>query len=226
MFPKTCKICQHSPLTIYIDVARCENCKVYQIPLRVHQKIIIWCYGKNWPLRLGLLIYLIWIFNGARTNELFALNRLANPLNMIDFGIHELGHFIFMPFGTLIMFMGGSIFQILFPLVWFGIALWKRWYFSATLILIWVSVSMYDVATYIGDARARSLPLVGLGSDYDSSHDWYNILLRLDKLENDTLYANTLRTIALGVAIVGIASALILLFVMITHRNIPPRDIA
>jgi hypothetical protein len=117
----------------------------------------------------------------------------------LTIGPHEVGHFICNPFGTLIMFAGGSIWQVLF---WFGLALvtlFLRRQVTFTMLL-WAIVghSFINLAVYIGDARTKQLPLLfGMGSEH---HDWANILGMLNLLPFDTMLA-TLSTL-LGIVIV------------------------
>ena len=37
-------------------------------------------------------------------------------LDAVDLPIHETGHLVFAPFGEFLQFLGGSLFQVLFPL--------------------------------------------------------------------------------------------------------------
>lgn len=128
----------------------------------------------------------------------------------LTIGPHEAGHFICNPFGTLIMFAGGSIWQVLF---WLGLALvtlFIRRQVTFTMVL-WAITghSFINLAVYIGDARSKQLPLLfGMGSEH---HDWANILGMLNLLQFDTALAalSTLIGIAivLSAVIVGITTA-------------------
>jgi hypothetical protein len=86
--------------------------------------------------------------------------------------LHEGGHFLFMFFGRTLYILGGSFWQIMFPFLWFYIALRQRselaWF-----ALFWVGENMMDVSLYIRDAAYRALPLLGGDS---SGHDWFNLL--------------------------------------------------
>ena len=52
----------------------------------------------------------------------------------------------------------------------------------------WACESVLNVATYLGDARALALPLIG-GLDPATHHDWREILSRWGLLEADTTLA-------------------------------------
>ncbi len=102
---------------------------------------------------------------------------------------HEVGHVICSPFGTLLMFLGGSIWQVLFWLLIAIYGLLARHYFTSALFC-WMIVghSFMDMAVYIRDARSRDLPLL-FGMD-SSHHDWWNILRRLGLLKYDHAIAD------------------------------------
>ncbi|MGV3523622.1 MAG: hypothetical protein ACO1RX_05325 [Candidatus Sericytochromatia bacterium] len=88
--------------------------------------------------------------------------------------IHEAGHLIFMPFGEFMHFLGGSLFQSVFPLAFSGHFLKQRDFFAACLILIWSGDSLIDVSFYVGDAYLQKMPLLG------GEHDWAVLLGMLD----------------------------------------------
>lgn len=54
---------------------------------------------------------------------------------------------------------------------------------GAQFTLWWTGQNLTDVALYISDARARSLPLIGGMSE--EAHDWGNLLTMLNLLEYD-----------------------------------------
>lgn len=114
----------------------------------------------------------------------------------LTIGQHEIGHLLFSPLGTLLMFLGGTIFQILF---WLLIGVWEGFVRRRLRVLLVCAVitghSFINAAVYIGDARARSLPLLfGMSSDH---HDWYNILNMLGLLPFDTALALLARVVGI-----------------------------
>ncbi|MEO0558504.1 MAG: hypothetical protein AAF170_10005 [Bacteroidota bacterium] len=109
---------------------------------------------------------------------------LVHSFNLLP---HEAGHFFFRFFGELMMFAGGSILQLLFPCFFLSTALRYDSKWGAQISLVWLGQNWIDVSVYAGDAVMRSLPLIGgLGAE---SHDWYNILWRLDLLPYTDLIA-------------------------------------
>jgi hypothetical protein len=108
-------------------------------------------------------------------------------LHLINLPFHEAGHVVFLPFGRFMTILGGTLGQILMPLICLGTFLIKtRDPFGAAVALWWTAESMMDIAPYINDARALDLMLIGgvTGKETDG-HDWNNILTMLNLLEWD-----------------------------------------
>lgn len=108
-------------------------------------------------------------------------------LHLINLPFHEAGHLIFSPFGRFMMILGGSLGQVLMPLVCLGTFLVKtRDPFGGSVALWWTAESLMDVAPYINDARAMDLMLLGgvTGKETDG-HDWNNLLTMLGWLPWD-----------------------------------------
>ena len=108
-------------------------------------------------------------------------------LHLINLPFHEAGHVVFLPFGRFMTILGGTLAQILMPLICLGTFLIKtRDPFGAAVALWWTAESMMDIAPYINDARALDLMLIGgvTGKETDG-HDWNNILTMLNLLEWD-----------------------------------------
>lgn len=108
-------------------------------------------------------------------------------LHLINLPFHEAGHLLFSPFGRFLMILGGSLGQVLMPLVCLGTFLLKtRDPFGGSVALWWTAESLMDVAPYINDARAMDLILLGgvTGKETDG-HDWNNLLTMLGWLQWD-----------------------------------------
>lgn len=107
--------------------------------------------------------------------------------HLINLPFHEAGHLLFMPLGRFMMILGGSLGQVLMPLVCLATFLLKtRDPFGGSVALWWTAESFMDLAPYINDARALDLMLLGgvTGKETDG-HDWNNILTLLGWLEYD-----------------------------------------
>ncbi len=128
-------------------------------------------------------------------------------LSDIDTAIHEFGHMLFMPFGFPILgetmvILGGSLTQVVFPLLFVGYFLQRvegrmRDPHAATVCLWWTAANLVEVSVYMADARARELTLLnGLTGQESDGHDWYNLLSRWHVLSRDVVYAERLRLFA------------------------------
>ena len=110
---------------------------------------------------------------------------------------HEAGHPIFGIFGETMGLYGGTIGQLVFPLV-VAIHFWRcRATMSFAVGCLWFFENFFNIARYAADARAQEIPLVGRGD-----HDWWNILSRWGVLEHDVTIGIIIATIG-GVGIVA-----------------------
>ncbi|MDD5170123.1 MAG: hypothetical protein PHN75_14990 [Syntrophales bacterium] len=135
---------------------------------------------------LAYLIILIW--GGKFIATPMASDYFAETfLHGVNLAFHEAGHVIFAIFGTFIGVLGGSLGQIVMPLICMGTFLFYRNPFAASVALWWTGENFMDLAPYIGDARALQLPLLGgnIGSDNPDFHDWHHILRDLGWLKYD-----------------------------------------
>jgi hypothetical protein len=94
-------------------------------------------------------------------------------LDGVNLFTHEAGHVVFGLFGELAGVLGGTILQLLFPLL-FAHYFWSRGQrFESALCGVWFGESGMYTARYIVDAQAQELPLLGGGV-----HDWNWLLDR------------------------------------------------
>jgi hypothetical protein len=97
--------------------------------------------------------------------------------------IHEFGHVLFRPLGEFMTLLGGSLFQVLLPLIFGGAFLVKnRDPFAASVMLWWSAVAVMDVAPYIYDAwKPQHILLTGRTGD-SGAHDFIDTLYDLGLL--------------------------------------------
>jgi hypothetical protein len=155
-------------------------------------------------------------------------------LSEIDLAIHEFGHMLFMPFGfpflgRTMMILGGSLTQVVFPLLFFGYFMRKRDdgprrdVFAAMVCLWWSAINLLDVAIYCADSRAGELMLLdGLTGKESDGHDWNNLLTTWGLLEHDTVIARYMRAIA---ALVCVASIFVAFWSALQLRREQPSQI-
>jgi hypothetical protein len=99
-------------------------------------------------------------------------------LHMPNLVFHEAGHVILAPLGQTVSVLGGSLFQLVIPLVCAGAFLFQQGnHFAAAVCVWWAGQNLVDLAPYIADARRLQLPLLGgrTGSEVEG-HDWEYLL--------------------------------------------------
>ena len=159
-----------------------------------------WAQGRWWPLRVLLTLYFAYVLirhlGSAEYNSGFG---------GINLGIHELGHVIFSPFGQFASVLGGSFWQLAVPLLAFWIFQRQEDYFAHAVAACWLGTSFFNMATYIGDARARVLPLVSPFGGEEIIHDWNYLLGTMGLLPLDGALAFLTRVLAFGAMAAGLA---------------------
>ncbi|MGD8372333.1 MAG: hypothetical protein PVF76_13160 [Syntrophobacterales bacterium] len=131
---------------------------------------------------VGLILFFIVLM---RDEDGFVF--LIDHTNLV---FHEAGHPIFGLFGETLGLYGGTLGQLVFPVV-AVIAFWlRREAISFALATVWFFENFLNIARYMADARARVLPLVGGGE-----HDWTNIFSRWGVLSYDTRIAGFVSTV-------------------------------
>ena len=137
--------------------------------------------------RLMVFLVLLWWGRSFIVTPLETNYTGESFLHLINLPFHEAGHLVFIPLGRFMMILGGSLGQILMPLICLAAFLIKtRDPFGASVALWWTAESFMDIAPYIDDARALDLLLLGgvTGKETDG-HDWNNILTMMGWLEYD-----------------------------------------
>jgi hypothetical protein len=123
----------------------------------------------------------------------------------ITFGAHEFGHLAFAFFGELLAVAGGSLMQLLVPIGAGALLARRRDWLGVVFAACWLSVSLTDLARYVGDAQAQQLPLVSMSPD-GGEHDWYWLLDRFDLLRHDARIAAALRRVAALLLLAALAA--------------------
>ena len=152
-----------------------------------------------WAPRALLLVYLAWI--GLR----YLRDPTAGSLfSGITLGIHELGHVVLSWAPRFLEAAGGSMAQVAAPLAAAALFYRQSDFFGAAVAGCWLSYSLFSLGTYIGDARAQELPLVGMSENPE--HDWHYLLSTLGMLGADRAFGFLTRALA---AVVLAASLLL-----------------
>lgn len=144
----------------------------------------------------GVLAFAAFVLVLANTGD-----RWVWILDNANLAFHEAGHPIAALFSERLAVYGGTLGQLVFPVA-AAVAFWTRRHpASYAAALVWLGDNLFNIATYMGDARAMLLPLVG-GLDPQEAHDWHEILSRWGVLRWDTTLALALR-LAAGVLVLG-----------------------
>lgn len=172
-----------------------------------------WCIGKNWLIRLPVLVWFGYVLIRHFTSTQYS--SILGPLNL---GIHELGHFVFSFFGQTMTIAGGTLLQLFVPVSAMFNFYRQRDFFAITLCFGWLSTNFFNISAYIADARRLELPLVAPFGGGDSIvHDWEFLLSKMHVIKFDILIASIVRIFAMSSMMVCILSGAWLLWRMKTH---------
>ena len=146
-----------------------------------------------YPRAILFVLLLIWGW------QFIVMDFVMNPyeigssfMHNINLVFHEAGHVIFRPFGWFMTILGGTLFQLIMPLiVMLAFIIKNHDNFAASIGLWWLGQSFMDSAPYIDDALDQKLVLLGgrTGADAPGNHDWNNILGELNMLERHREFA-------------------------------------
>ncbi len=104
---------------------------------------------------------------------------------------HEAGHVVFMAFGQWLAIAGGTLGQLLMPLIMaLALLLKNRDPFGAAVGSWFLGVSLLDVAPYMYDALEPQLMLLSGHTGADGGHDWIYLLNSVGLLPRAHLIGN------------------------------------
>ena len=125
-------------------------------------------------------------------------------LDMVDLPIHETGHLLFKIFGEFMMIAGGSLFQVIVPLIFVGYFVWQRSYYSAAIVSLWVGQSVLNVWIYASDAVLMQLMLTsGMTGSEGGFHDWNYMLDHFGMLGSTKGVASIIRFVGTSVIVIA-----------------------
>ena len=162
---------------------------------------------------IGLLIWGLHFINVDFTKHAHLI--MNSYMHIINLVFHEAGHVIFRPFGWFITILGGTLGQLLMPIIVILTFLIKnRNNFGASVGLWWLGQSFIDCAPYIDDAAKMQLQLVGGGTGWErmGSHDWNNMLIEIGELDSHREIATTFDTIGTLIILLALFWSAYLLF--------------
>jgi len=111
-------------------------------------------------------------------------------LDYVNLLIHEGGHFFFSWFGNTIMILGGTLGELLVPLLCAIYFFWQRETAGFAFSIFWFFENFPYIGAYMADARTASLPLVG-----SEESDWTILFTQWGLLAQDQKIGATMRTL-------------------------------
>ena len=113
--------------------------------------------------------------------------------------IHEAGHIVFGIFGHIIGLLGGTITQLMVPMLFLIYFLIQSDHFGTGFSVFWIGDNLINISNYIFDAKDRILPLVGGGL-----HDWFEILSSLNLLNSYKLIGTTVFIVGMIMLVISL----------------------
>ena len=141
---------------------------------------------------IAIAFYLLFLLYAANNRSGFLFLDLANLM------IHEAGHPLFgviggnaeYGFGHTLMVLGGTLFELIVPLVCAAYFFFRREATGAAFCAFWFFENFLYIGTYMADARASALLLVGSGDS-----DWEVLFTQWNLMLHDTQIAHATRTV-------------------------------
>ncbi|MDD5258342.1 MAG: hypothetical protein PHD29_00020 [bacterium] len=158
-----------------------------------------WCRGKNWIIRVPVVIWLAYIF----------VNYLRRPdylstLGAFNYWVHEAGHLLALPFGQFLEAISGTLLECLIPVIFLIAFLKQGEFFGASFCFGWLSTCFFYASWYISTAQRTD----------NWNHDWYNILSCMGILMYNHQIAFLVKLAAVILMLFSIASGIWLLWQM------------
>lgn len=129
-----------------------------------------------------LAVYLLFLLYAVvdRTGFLF--------VDYVNLMIHEGGHFFFSWFGDTIRILGGTLGELIVPLLCAAAFWWRREPSAVAFCSFWFFENFLYIGTYMSDARTSARPLVG-----GDESDWTILFTQWNVLVHDQQIGHTMR---------------------------------
>lgn len=163
----------------------------------------------GWLARVAALVVLALYAFGV------SFGSMTEPPTLLHLSVilfHEAGHVLFAPFGEALRVAGGTLAQLLVPLVCVVSFVRRGDNFGAAVCALWASLSLIDASIYAWDAAHPLLPLIGGGTGADSFHDFVFLFDRYDQLERARGWAMAMKALGVLGVIASLAWAALLLY--------------
>jgi hypothetical protein len=146
-------------------------------------------FGEWKPVPRGtgiawLCVYALFLLYAYFDNSGFLFPDYVNLI------IHEGGHFFFSWFGHTIMILGGTLGELIVPLLCAAAFFWQREATGFAFSMFWFFENFPYIGTYMADARTASLPLVG-----SEESDWTILFTQWGILAQDQKIGGIMRAL-------------------------------
>lgn len=148
-------------------------------------------------LAAWLIFYSFFLYQAARGGM------FPHLMDGVFVPVHEGGHLLFRMFGEFVMVAGGTILQLLVPILLASYFIFHRQAQGVAFCLFFMFEQFFPISTYMADARAQDLPLLSVGSGEDVIHDWNYLFGALGVLDHDIQIAGAVRFLG-WVGMIGI----------------------
>jgi len=185
------------------------------IPLRERLLDVPWNVPREvWYARLAVLVIMaIW----GTSVWLGKMTEMPQVLHLTVILFHEAGHVIFAPFGETMGVAGGTLGQLLIPLLC-AVAMFRRGdNFGSAICLTWMGMSLMDASVYAYDAADPVLPLIGGGTGADSFHDFVFLYDSFGQLDHARGWARLMNALGAIGMFAALAWAAVLLYLQREH---------
>ncbi len=143
-----------------------------------------WSRVSRAALVAWLVFYALFLLHAVTNKSGFLI---IDNVNLI---VHEGGHFFFGWFGYIIGILGGTLAELIVPLLLAAYFFWHRQTTALAFALFFFFENFLYIGTYMADARAGNLPLVGSGE-----HDWEILFGYWGLLSRDVAIGRMTRTV-------------------------------
>jgi len=161
-----------------------------------------------------LVFYSLFLYQAARGQGILLL------MDGVFVPIHEGGHLLFRFFGEFVSVAGGTILQLLVPILLASYFLFHRQPQGVTFCFFFMFEQFLPISTYMADARAQDLPLLTIGDAEDVIHDWNYLFGKLGVLDHDIQIAGFVRFLGW----LGMIAVVVWLLWRGVHDVAPPKN--
>ena len=128
---------------------------------------------------------------------------------------HELFHLVFSIFGEFMHFLGGTLGEFIFPLMFLIYFIKERKSRGIFFVVWWVGFNVVTTAVYMQDAAELVMPMLFEGA----LHDWVYIFTRLNVLEQATGIGQVFLYLGQGLAVVSCVGFLSIILIRIIKKK-------